>query len=348
VAPDIRQATAAVAVGSSDDAWKEYTVKAMRYYAYGSPDVLTVEDVPTPTLADNDILVRVRAASVNPLDFHYLRGMPYLVRAVSGALKPKVSGLGTDMAGLVEAMGKNVTRFQVGDEVFGSGRETFAEYVRLPQDGVVERKPLNLTFEQAASVPVAAFTALQALRDKAGVQATQKVLINGAAGGVGTFAVQIAKAFGAEVTGVCSTEKVKVVRSIGADHVIDYTKEDFTKTNQRYDVLIDMAGSKPVSECRQVLTRKGVLVAVGGPDKGQWISPLIGPIKLLTLSPIVSQRLVPFLAQQRREDLAVLCQLIDDEKVTPVIDRTYPLTELPDAIRYLEQRHATGKVVITV
>ncbi len=323
-------------------------MKAIRYYAYGPPDVLAMEDVPMPALAGNHILVRVRAASVNPLDFHYLRGTPYLVRAVSGLSKPKVKGLGADMAGLVEAIGKDVTRFQVGDEVFGGRGETFAEYVRLPQDGIVERKPASLTFEQAASVPLAGFTALQAVRDKARVQAQQKVLINGAGGGVGTFAVQIAKAFGAEVTGVCSTAKVDVVRSIGADHVIDYTKEDFTKTGQRYDALIDIAGSKTVSECRRILTRKGVLVAVGGPVKGQWISPLTGPVKLLALSPIVSQRLVPFLAQQRREDLAVLRQLLEDGKVAPVIDKTYTLSEVPEAIRYLEQGHATGKVVITV
>jgi len=323
-------------------------VKAIRYYKYGCPDVLMMEDVPTPPLAGNDVLVRVRAASVNPLDFHYLRGTPYLIRAVSGLSKPKVKGLGADMAGVVEAVGTEVTRFQVGDEVFGGRSETFAEYVRLPQDGVVEVKPLNLTSEQAASVPVAAFTALQALRDKARVQAEQNVLINGAAGGVGTFAVQLAKAFGAEVTGVCSTAKVDVVRSIGADHVVDYTKEDFTKTGQRYDALIDIAGGKPVSACRRILTRKGVLVAVGGPDKGQWISPLVGPVKLLALSPIVSQRLVPLLAQQRRDDLAVLRQLLEDQKVTPVIDRTYPLSEVPEALRYLEQGHATGKVVITM
>jgi NADPH:quinone reductase-like Zn-dependent oxidoreductase len=325
----------------------EYAVKAIRYHVYGGPDVLTLEDVPMPALADDDILVRVRAAAVNPLDFHYLRGTPYALRAISGLSRPKVKGLGADMAGVVEAAGRNVTRFQVGDEVFGGRSETFAEYVRLPQDGVVERKPPNLTFEQAASVPVAAFSALQALRDKARVRAEQKVLINGAAGGVGTFAVQIAKAFGAEVTGVCSTAKVDLVRSIGADHVVDYTKEDFTRNGQRYDALIDMAGSKPVSQCRRILTRNGVLVAVGGPVTGQWISPLMGPVKLLALSPMVSQRLVPFLARQRQADLAVLRQLLEDGKVTPVIDRTYPLPEVPEAIRYLEQGHAAGKVVIT-
>jgi NADPH:quinone reductase-like Zn-dependent oxidoreductase len=323
-------------------------MKAIRYYDYGPPDVLALEDVPMPELADNDILVRVRAASVNPLDFHYVRGTPYLVRAVSGLSKPKVNGLGADMAGLVEAVGKDVTRFQVGDEVFGGRSQTFAEYVRLPQDGIVERKPPNLTFEEAASVPLAAFTALQALRDKARVQAKQRVLINGAGGGVGTFAVQLAKVFGADVTGVCSSAKVELVRSIGADHVVDYTKEDFTKTAQRYDALIDIAGSKPVNACRRILTRHGVLVAVGGPDTGKWLGPLMGPVKLLAVSPVVSQRLLPFLAQQRREDLAVLRQLLEDRKVTPIIDRTYPLSGVPEAIRYLEQGHATGKIVITV
>lgn len=323
-------------------------MKAIRYYAYGPPDVLRVEDVPMPALADSDILVRVHAASVNPLDFHCMRGTPYLIRAISGVSKPRAKGLGADMAGVVAAIGTEVTRFHVGDEVFGGRTETFAEYVRLPQDGVVETKPQNLTFEQAASVPVAGFTALQALRDKARVQAGQKVLINGASGGVGTFAVQIAKAFGAEVTGVCSTAKVTVVKSIGADHVIDYTKDDFTKTGERYDALIDVAGSKPVRESRQVLTRTGVLVAVGGPETGQWIGPMLGPIKLIMMSAVVSQRLVPILAQQRRDDLSVLRQLLEDEKVTPVIDSTYPLSAVPDAIRYLEQGHATGKVVVTV
>jgi NADPH:quinone reductase-like Zn-dependent oxidoreductase len=323
-------------------------VKAIRYYAYGPPDVLKLEDVPAPALTDKDILVRVRAASVNPLDFHYLRGTPYLVRAVSGLSKPKINCLGADMSGVVEAIGKDVTRFQVGDEVFGGRSQTFAEFVRLSQDGVVERKPSNLTFEQAASVPVAAFTALQAVRDKARVQANQKVLINGAGGGVGTFAVQIAKALGAEVTGVCSTAKLDMVRSIGADHVVDYTTEDFTKTAQPYDALLDIAGSKSVGKCRRILTRNGVLVAVGGPVRGQWLSPLMGPVMLVARSAVVSQRLVPMLAQQRREDLAVLRQLLEEEKVTPVIDRTYPLSEVPEAIRYLEQGHAAGKVVITV
>ncbi len=323
-------------------------MKAIRYYSYGPPDVLAMEDVPVPTLAGNDILVRVRAAAVNPLDFHYLRGTPYLVRVVSGLSKPKANGLGADMAGIVEATGQDVTRFRVGDEVFGGRSATFAEYVRLPQDGVVELKPSNLTFEQAASVPIAGFTALQALRDKARLQAKQRVLINGAAGGVGTFAVQIAKALGAEVTGVCSTAKLDLLRSIGADHVVDYTSEDFTKAGQHYDVLIDIAGSKTVSECRRILTRNGVLVVVGGPIKGEWISPLMGPLKLLALSPIVSQRLVSFVAQQRREDLAYLRQLLEDGKVKPVIDRTYSLSDVPAAIRYLEQGHAAGKVVITV
>jgi NADPH:quinone reductase-like Zn-dependent oxidoreductase len=323
-------------------------VKAIRYYAYGPPDVLALEDVPLPVPSDNEILVRVRAASVNPLDLHVLRGTPYLIRSLSGLFKPKVNGLGADLAGHVEAIGKEVTRFAVGDEVFGSRSETFAEYVRLPEDGAVERKPINLTFEQAASVPLAASTALQALRDKAQVQADQRVLITGAGGGVGTFAVQIGRALGAEVTGVCSTAKVDLVRSIGADHVVDYTKEDFASTRQHYDALIDIAGGTPLRDCLRALTPKGVLVAVGGPVNGEWIGPLAGPARLLALSPFVSQRLVPFLAQQRREDLAVLRQLLEEKNVTPIIGRKYPLADVAEAIRYLEEGHATGKVVITV
>jgi NADPH:quinone reductase-like Zn-dependent oxidoreductase len=277
-------------------------VKAIRYHAYGPPDVLRLEDIDVPAVTDNDVLVRVRAASVNPLDWHFMRGTPYLVRAVSGLSRPRVNGLGADMAGQVEAVGQNVARFKPGDEVFGGSSGTLAEYVSIPQDGVMLAKPARLTFEQAASVPVAAFTALQALRDKGQIQPGQKVLVNGAAGGVGTFAVQIAKAFGAEVTAVCGTSHVDMVRSIGADRVVDYTAEDFSRTGQRYDLLVDMAGSRTLSEYRRLLTRKGKLVAVGGPDNGLWIAPLIGPVKMVLLSSVVSQKLVPLLAHQRRDD----------------------------------------------
>jgi NADPH:quinone reductase-like Zn-dependent oxidoreductase len=323
-------------------------VKAIRYHAYGPPDVLRLEDIDMPAVSDSDVLVRVQAASVNPLDWHFMSGTPYIVRAVAGLSRPKANGLGADMAGHVEAVGKNVTQFKPGDEVFGSRSGTFAEYVSIPESEVILTKPTNLTFEQAASVPVAAFTALQALRDKGQIQPGHKVLVNGAAGGVGTFAVQIAKALGVEVTAVCATNHVDMVRSIGADEVVDYTREDFTRTAQRYDLLVDMAGSRTLSECRRVLTRKGRLVGVGGPDNGLWIAPLIGPVQMMLLSSVVSQKLVTILAHQRRDDLGVLRQLLEAGKVTPVIDRTYPLSEVREAIRYLEQGHAGGKVVITV
>jgi NADPH:quinone reductase-like Zn-dependent oxidoreductase len=326
-------------------------MKAVRYHAYGSPDVLRLQDVDMPVIGSDDLLVRVRAASVNPLDWHFMRGMPYLARLQAGLVRPKASArLGADMAGSVEAVGSNVARFAPGDEVFGGLPElgTLAEYIRIRQDAVVLPKPAGLTFEEAAAVPVAGFTALQALRDKGKLQAGQRVLINGAAGGVGTFAVQIAKALGAEVTGVCSTAKVELVGSIGADRVIDYTKDDYTRSGQRYDLLVDIAGNRTLAECRRVLTPRGVLVGVGAPEKGRWIGPAGRGLKIVLLSPVVSQRLTIFLAQQRRDDLAVLRDLIDTGKVTPVIDKTYPLTAVAEAIAHLETGHARGKIVVSV
>ena len=249
-------------------------MKAIRFDRYGPPEVLELRDVDMPAVGDDEVLVRVRAASVNPLDWHFMRGAPYLVRMVAGLSRPRAGAgwLGADMAGLVEAAGKNVTEFRPGDEVFGGleNRGTLAEYISVRQDGVILQKPANLTFEQAASAPVAAVTALQALRDKGRVQPGHKVLVNGAAGGVGTFAVQIAKAFGAEVTGVCSTHNVEMVASIGADQVVDYTREDFTRARRRYDLLVDIAGNRTLPETRGVLVPKGALVAVGGPNKGRW------------------------------------------------------------------------------
>jgi NADPH:quinone reductase-like Zn-dependent oxidoreductase len=327
-------------------------MKAIRYYRYGPPDVLRFEDIDMPTVGDNDMLVRVRAASVNPLDWHFMRGAPYVVRLVAGLSRPRASAgrLGADMAGSVEAVGKNVTEFRPGDEVFGGleGRGTLAEYISIPHDGVVLTKPASLTFEQAASVPVAAFTALQALRDKGRVRPGHKVLVNGASGGVGTFAVQLAKAFGAEVTGVCSTANVEMVAAIGADQVIDYTREDFTRAWRRYDLVIDIAGNRTLAETRRVLVPRGVLVGVGGPDTGRWIGPLGRSARMALLSPAVSQRMIFFLARQNKADLAVLREFAGAGKITSVVDRTYPLSEAAEAIGYLETGHARGKVAITV
>jgi len=305
-----------------------------------------------PAVGDDELLIRVRAASVNPLDWHFMRGAPQVIRLMAGPTRPRASAtrLGADMAGSVEAVGGNVTGFRPGDEVFGGleDRGTLAEYIAIRHDGAVLVKPPGLSFEQAASVPVAAFTALQALRDRGQLRAGQKVLVNGASGGVGTFAVQIAKAFGAEVTGVCSTANVKMVASIGADQVIDYTREDFTRAGRRYDLLIDIAGNRSLSQTRQVLVPKGVLVAVGGPDKGRWVGPLTRSARMAVLSPLVSQRMLFFLARQNKQDLAVLRELLDAGKVIPVIDRVYPLGDVAEAMRYLETGHARGKIVITV
>lgn len=326
-------------------------MKAMVYHDYGSPDVLRLEEIDKPVPNDNQLLVRVRAASVNPLDWHYMEGTPYVGRMLEfGLTKPRVTRLGVDYAGTVEAVGKNVTQFKPGDEVFGGKTGAFAEYVCVFADRAVALKPAKLTFEQAASAPIAALTALQALRDKGKVQPGQKVLINGASGGVGTFAVQIAKSFGADVTGVCSTRNVDMVRSIGADQVIDYTKEDFTTSGQRYDVILDNVGNHSLSECRRVLNPRGkyVLIGGGGLNEGRWTGPLAHVIKALALSPFVSQAMGMMLAEFNQKDLTILGDLMQAGKVTPVIDRRYKLSELPEAIRYLEEGHARGKVVITV
>ena len=321
-------------------------MKAIVYYNYGSPDVLKCEEIEKPTAGDNEVLIRVRAASVNPFDWHFMRGTPYMVRIQAGLRKPKDKRLGVDVAGQVEAVGRNVTQFRPGDEVFGACRGAFAEYACASESALV-MKPDNVTFEQAASAPVAAFTALQGLRDKGQIQPGQKVLINGAAGGVGTFAVQIAKSFGADVTGVCSTRNADMVRSIGADRVIDYTQEDFTKSGQRYDLFFDCVGNHSLLACRRVLNPKGIYIVVGGPD-GRWLGPLARMIKTLVLSRFVSQNLVMFLARRSKEDLTIMHELMKAGKVTPVIDKRYKLSEVPEAIRYLEEGHARGKVVITL
>ena len=322
-------------------------MKAIMQYKYGSPDVLELQEFDKPVVKDDEVLVQVHAASVNPYDWHNMRGTPYIMRIMgSGLRKPKIPVRGVDVAGKVEAVGTNVTQFQPGDEVFGGSRGAYAEYVCVSEDDIV-LKPANLTFEQAAAVAIAAFTALQGLRDKGQIQPGQEVLINGAAGGVGTFAVQIAKSFGAEVTGVCSTRNVDMVRSIGADQVIDYTHEDFTHGGQHYDLMLDTVGNRSLSECRRVLTSNGAYVLVGAPD-GRWLGPLARFLKVLVLSRFVSQKMVTVMTKRNREDLLVLKELLEAGKVTPVIDRHYKLSEVPEAIRYLEEGHAQGKVVITV
>jgi NADPH:quinone reductase-like Zn-dependent oxidoreductase len=322
-------------------------VKAIVYTEYGSPDVLQFTDVEKPAPKDDEVLIRIRAASVNPLDWHFLRGTPYAIRLQAGLRRPKVTRLGVDVAGQLEAVGRNVTRFRPGDEVFGACKGAFAEYGCAPESTLV-LKPANLTFEQAAAVPVAALTALQGLRDKGQIQCGQRVLINGAAGGVGTFAVQMAKVFGADVTGVCSTRNLALVRSIGAHHVIDYTNEDFTSRGQQYDLIFDSVGNHSLSDCQRALTPKGTLVLVGGSDKGRWLGPLTGLLKAVVVSRFVSQKLLPFLAHQSKDDLIAIRELLETGKVTPVIDRNYPLGGVPDAIRYLEGGHARGKVVIAM
>ncbi|HYN90226.1 MAG TPA: NAD(P)-dependent alcohol dehydrogenase [Ardenticatenaceae bacterium] len=325
---------------------QENTMKAMVITRYGSPDVLELQDIDRPVVGDDDVLVRVRAASVNPYDWHIMRGLPYLVRTDSGLRRPKNTRLGVDLAGQVEAVGKNVSQFQPGDEVFGGRWGAFAEYV-VGQERHFVLKPANLPFEQAAAVAAAGCTALQALRNKGRLQPGQRVLINGAAGGVGTFAVQIARAFGADVTGVCSTRNLDMIRSLGADHVIDYTREDFTRLGQRYDLILDVAANRSLLEYRRVLDANGILVLVGAPD-GRWLGPVARPLGALVLSRFVSQKMLPFLAKQTKGDLAALKELIEAGKITPVVDRIYPLSQTPDAIRYLETGHARGKVVITI
>jgi NADPH:quinone reductase-like Zn-dependent oxidoreductase len=322
-------------------------MKAIVHRCYGSPDVLEFEDIEKPAVADNEVLVRVHAASVNPLDWHFMRGSPYLIRLGSGLGTPSDASLGVDFAGTVEAVGENVKRFKPGDEVFGGKRGAFAEYVAIREDRALALKPANVTFEQAASSPIAAITALQALRDKGKIKPGQKVLINGASGGVGTFAVQIAKSFGAEVTGVCSTRNAEMVRSIGADHVFDYTQEDYTESGQRYDLIIDNVGNHSLLANRRVLEPEGIFVIVGAP-KGNWLGPLTGPVKALMLSPFVGQEFVMVFAKLRKDDLAILGDLMQTGKVTPVIDRRYPLSEVPAAIRYSEEGHARGKIVINL
>ena len=325
-------------------------MKAIVQDEYGSPDVLEFRVIAKPEIRDNEVLVRVHAAGVDRGVWHLMTGLPYFLRLIIpdlGLRAPKNPVRGSDVAGVVEAVGKDVTRFEAGDEVIGIGQGSYAEYTRVLEDKLAP-KPANLTFEQASVVPISGLTALQAVRDSGKVQPGQKVLIIGASGGVGTFAVQIAKSFGAEVTGVCSTTKVDLVRSLGADHVIDYTHEDFANGEQRYDVILDTGGHSSLSRLRRTLAPRGTLVIVGAETDGRWFGGFDRSIRAMVLSRFVSQQLVAFVNSENHEDMIVLKDLIDAGKATPAIDRTYPLSEAPKAIHYLEEGHARGKVAITV
>jgi NADPH:quinone reductase-like Zn-dependent oxidoreductase len=326
---------------------ERFHMKAIVYREYGSPDVLELQETPTPVVKDDQVLVSVHAASVNPLDWHFMRGTPYAMRVATGLRRPNDKRLGVDVAGHVEAVGSKVTQLKAGDEVFGAAKGAFAEYVAAAEKDLAP-KPDNVTFEQAASVAIGGVTSLQGLRDRGRVQPGQKVLINGASGGVGTFAVQIAKWLGAHVTGVCSTRNVEIVRSIGADEVIDYSEEDFTTSERRYDVILDMIGNHSFSDYRRALTPKGTLLLVGGPNTDPWLAPVSRMLKAFVASPFISQNLRPVLANSRKKDLMILQELLASGKVKPVIDRTYSLSEVPEAVRYLEEGHARGKVVIRV
>jgi len=322
------------------------TMKAAVFHRYGPLEQLQLEEINTPTLDDDGVLVRVRAAGLNALDWRLMRGSPYVGRLMGmGLRRPTRSIPGVDLAGLVVAVGRNVTEFKPGDEVIGNHINACAEYV-LGKERHFVMKPTRLTFEQAAVIPVAGHTALEGLRDVGRLQPGQRVLINGASGGVGTFTVQIAKALGAHVTAVTSTRSVDLVRSIGADHVIDRTKEDFTRSGQRYDVIFDVAGDRSLSDYRRVLKRDGTLVIAGG-SYGRWLGPIPRLLQAVVLRRFVSQRMVPFMAKGGKDDLLFLKELIEEGKLTPVIDRTFPLNETGKAIGYLEERRAQGKFVIT-
>lgn len=324
-------------------------MKAIIRNQYGSPDVLELAEVEKPVPNDDQILIKVRAASLNAADGHFMRG-PHIMRIATGLRKPKDNRTGIDVSGTVEAVGKNITRFKPGDEVFGAAKGSLAEYATAVEKAL-STKPANTSFEQAASVAVAGLTALQGLR-KGNIQSGQKVLVNGASGGVGTFAVQIAKSFGAEVTGVCSTRNLEMIRSIGADYVIDYTAETFTYNSKRYDLILDNVSNHSLSERRGVLTPHGICVIAGGGGSGphydRMMAVMGGTLKAVFVSPFISQKFKAFIAQTKSEDLDTLRDLIQTGKVTPVIDRTYPLSEAQAAMRYLEEGHARGKVVVTI
>ena len=324
------------------------TMKAIVHRCYGSPDVIRYEDLPRPVPAENEILVKVHAASINPLDWHFLEGTPYMLRIGAGFGKPDDPRLGVDFSGTVESVGKDVRRFKPGDEVFGGKFGALADYIVVREDGAIALKPAAVTHEQAAAVAIAGVTALQALRDDGHIHAGENVLVNGASGGVGTFAVQIAKSFGTNVTGVCSTRNVDLVRSIGADHVIDYTREDFTQGSQRYDLILDNVGTHSLLEYKRVMNPGGRFVLIGSTTPGNWFGWLSKPIQAWLLSPFTSQKFSMIFADLKQEDLGQLAALMQSGKLTPVIDRTYKLSESAEALRYLEKGHARGKVVVAL
>jgi NADPH:quinone reductase-like Zn-dependent oxidoreductase len=324
------------------------TMRAFVYHEYGQPDVLELREVEKPPLTEDSVLVRVHATSVNPVDWHTLTGIPYMARLGAGLRRPKEEQLGVDFAGTVEAVGAQVTTLKPGDEVFGARNGAFAEYVCVREDRSIVPKPANISFEEAAAVPVAAVTALQGLRDKGRIQSGQRVLVNGASGGVGTYAVQIAKSFGTVVTGVCSTHNIETARSLGADEVVDYTKEDFIERGGRYDLVLDIAGGRSWREWKRVLADDGRLVVAGGPKHNRLWGPMGNLVKTKLASVGGGRTVVPFLAKIKREDVETLRALLESGQMTSVIDRRYEFGELPEALRYLGEGHARGKVVVAV
>ena len=322
-------------------------MKAITYRCYGPSEVLEYGDVEKPVPADDEVLVKIKAASVNPMDWHYMRGSPYFMRLMTGIGAPDNNKLGTDFAGVIEAIGRDVTRYRIGDQVFGGSAGAFAEYMTIRANRGLALKPAHVSFEQAAAVPIAAISALQALRDEGKLQAGQKVLINGASGGVGTYAVQIAKAYGAQVHGVCSARNADMVRSLGADRVFDYKQEDYTKSGEVYDLIIDNITNHSPFENMRVLKPNGILVNVGG-AKGDWLGPVIAPIKAMFVDPFVSQAFPSLMAILKGDDLAVLAKLMETGEMTSIIDRRYSLREVPAAIKYSESGRARGKIIITI
>ena len=322
-------------------------MKAIRARCYGSPDVLTLEEVEKPVPGPDEVLVRVKAAGVNPLDYHFMRGSPYVLRLMSGIGTPNDPRSGVDFAGVVEAVGTDVTKFVPGDEVFGGAKGAFAEYLTIPESRAIVKKPETVSFEQAAGVAVAGITALQALEDAGGLEAGHDVLINGASGGVGTFAVQIAKAMGANVSGVCSTRNVAMVESIGADRVFDYKKENYTEADARYDLIVDMVGNNTPSTNVDILKKSGRLVIVGGP-KGNWIAPFKRPLQAVAAGWFADQEITTLFASMSEEDMLALADMMSDGDLVTVIDRTYGLADVPEAIRYSESGRARGKIIITI